>query len=417
VAIWRRIPWVPVAITLVVLLSAAFAVNPIRDAVTGGHVDEARLDVSPAYLAIAPISNVLDTLTLLTVAQHISVILWAIGVFALVRVLRARTRTTTVRRETVASLVFLLALVLTYTAGALMPRPMAQLAVSDLGVLSVDFHAHTKYSHDGRAGWAEDDVRNWFRGAGFDVVYVTDHRTFEGAERGIASNPGLAGEGTMIVQGLEAFYRGEHVNVLSAGRRFKGLTTPDMKDIDPQSMALASLLTNASPIMIETVPANLAKVPAPTDSGAPGVAAIEVVDGSPRGLAQTRNERARILRIADSLNLAPVTGTDNHGWGRTAPAWTLMRIPGWRGMNTDSLSRRIEDVLRAARRDATRPVERVVAGGSNPLTIALAGPLVTWRMFTTLGPDERVMWIVWAWLLLIVGRGVKRYRFRPSDTA
>src|SRR5262249_30557845 len=118
-----------------------------------------------------------------------------------------------------------------------------------------------------------------------------------------------------------------------------------------------------------------------------------------------------------SLNLAVVTGTDNHGWGRTAPAWTLMRIPGWRGMNTDSLSRRIEDVLRAVRRDATRPVERVVANGSNPVTIALAGPLVTWRMLTTLGPDERLMWIVWVWLLLIVGRGVKRYRFRPSDTA
>src|SRR5262249_32594098 len=159
---------------------------------------------------------------------------------------------------------------------------MAQLAVTDLGVLAVDFHAHTKYSHDGRAGWTEDDVRNWFHGAGFDVVYVTDHRTYEGAERGIASNPGLAGEGTMIVQGIEAFYRGEHVTVLSAGRRFRGLTTPDMKDIDPQSIALASLLTNASPIMIETVPAKLAKVPAPTDTG-PGVAAIEVVDGSPRG--------------------------------------------------------------------------------------------------------------------------------------
>src|SRR5262245_16567187 len=266
VPILRRIPWVPVAITLLVLLSAAFAVNPIRDAVTRGYVDEARLDVSPAYLAIAPISNVLDTLTLLTVAQHISVILWAIGVFALVRVLRARKRSTTIRRETVASLFFLLALVLTYTVGALMPRPMAQLAVSDLNVLTVDFHAHTKYSHDGRAGWTEDDVRNWFHGAGFDVVYVTDHRTYEGAERGIASNPGLAGEGTMIVQGLEAFYRGEHVNVLSAGRRFKGLTTPDMKDIDNQSIALASLLTNASPILIETVPANLAKVPTPTDS-------------------------------------------------------------------------------------------------------------------------------------------------------
>src|SRR5437764_10613241 len=53
--------------------------------------------------------------------------------------------------------------------------------------------------------------------------------------------------------------------------------------------------------------------------------------------------RQRIVHIADSLNLALVTGSDNHGWGRAAPGWTLMRIPGWRGMSTDSLSRRIED--------------------------------------------------------------------------
>ncbi len=43
----------------------------------------------------------------------------------------------------------------------------------------------------------------------------------------------------MLLQGLEAFYSGEHVNVLSAGRRYRGLTTPDLKDIDEQSSALA----------------------------------------------------------------------------------------------------------------------------------------------------------------------------------
>ena len=416
VSLLRRVPWWPVAITLVVLMTAAFSVDAIRDAATLGPVPEARLAIPPSYLAIAPISNVLDTLTLLTVGQHIAVLLWAIGVFAAIRVYRAR-RGTSIRRELTAAGVFLGAVILTYLVGIVVPRPMAQLAVGELSVLSLDFHAHTEYSHDGRPGWTDEDVRNWHRDAGFDVVYITDHRTFEGAERGIASNPPQAGLGTMIVQGLEAFYRGEHVNVLSAGRRYKGLTTPDLKDIDQQSATLASLLVNASPVMIETVPANLAKVPAPNDSGAPGVMAIEIVDGSPRGLSQTRRERARIVHIADSLNLALVTGTDNHGWGRAAPGWTLMRIDGWRGMSTDSLSRRIEDILRAGRRGATRTVERRVAGGTNPLSLAFAGPLVAWRMFTTLGPNERVMWLVWIWGIVFLTRGLKRFRIRRSTTA
>jgi hypothetical protein len=412
----RRIPWVPVAITLAIFVSAAFAVPAVRDAATLGHVDEAALSTPPAYLALAPISSILDTLTLLTVGQHIAVGLWVIGTFIAIRVWRAR-KGTTIRRELTAALLLLVGIVVTYGAGAILPRPMAQLAVSDLNVLSIDFHAHTRFSHDGRAGWTEEAVRNWYRAAGFDVAYITDHRTFEGAERGIAANPPLAGQGTMLLQGLEAFYRGEHVNVLSAGRRYKGLTTPDTIDIDPQAAAMASLLVTAAPVMIETVPGNLSKVPAANDSGHPGVMAIEIVDGAPRGLSQTRRERARIIKIADSLNLALVTGTDNHGWGRAAPGWTLMRIPGWRGMGTDSLSRRIEDILRAGGREATRPVERRIAGGQSPASLAFAGPLVAWRMLTTLGPDERVMWIVWTWGIVVVARGLRRYRLRPSATA
>ena len=113
------------------------------------------------------------------------------------------------------------AVFVTYAAGAMLPRPMAQLVTSDPNILLADFHSHTKYSHDGRSGWTEDDVREWHRAAGFDVAYITDHATFEGAERGVASNAGQAGQGTMLLQGLEAFYRGEHVNIPNAGRRYR----------------------------------------------------------------------------------------------------------------------------------------------------------------------------------------------------
>jgi predicted metal-dependent phosphoesterase TrpH len=398
-----------------VLITAAVPVDAIRDAATLGSVGEARLDQSAAYLSIGPISNVLDTLTLMTVGQHIAILLWAIGIFALWRVLRARRRATRVRREVVAALLFLTGVVLVYVVGALMPRPMAELVASDGSVVAIDFHSHTEYSHDGRPGWTEDDVRNWHRGAGFDVAYITDHATFEGAERGVAGNASQAGEGTILLQGLEVFYRGEHVNILSAGRRYRGITTPNLKDVDEQALQLAGILAATSPVLIETVPANLDKVPATTQN-APGVNAIEIVDGAPRGLAQTREERAKILHIADSLNLALVVGSDNHGWGRTAPGWTLMRIPGWRGMSTDSLSRRIEDVLRAGRHDATRAVERRVAGGANPLSLVFALPLVAWRMFTTLSADERVMWLIWTWGLVLLVRGLRAYRIRPSAT-
>lgn len=416
VAWHRRIAWFPVGVTLLVILTALFAVSPVRDAVTLGEVGEARLSVSAGYTAIAPLSAVLDTITLLTVAQHIALLLWVILVYVAWRVSRPRGATMPLREARNAA--FLLGgILVTYAAVALLPRPMAALATSDDTVLSIDFHAHTKYSHDGRPGWTEDDVRNWHHAAGYDVAYITDHRSFEGAERGIASNPGQAGEGTMLLQGLEAFFRGEHVNVLDAGRRFKGITTPDLKDVDEQSLSIAAVIPATTPVIIETLPGNLARIPVTTTQGATGVAAIEIVDGSPRGLSQTRRERARIVRIADSLNLALVVGSDNHGWGRAAPGWTLMRIPGWRGMTTDSLSRRIEGVLGIGRREATRNVERRIAGGSTPIALAFAGPAIVLRMLTTLSPDERVMWIVWVWAIALAPRVWRSVRSRRASTA
>lgn len=403
-------------VTLLVLVTSAFAIDPIRDAALMVGVGEARLDVSAPYLSIAPISAILDTLTLLTVAQHIALLLWAIGLFAAWRVLRRKGAEAKPVHEAIAAGVFLVVVFVVYAVGALVPRPMAQLAISDETVLAVDFHAHTKYSHDGRSGWSEDRVRDWMTDAGFAAAYITDHRTFEGAERGIAANPGVAGEGTLLFQGLEAGYKGEHVNILSAGRRFKGITGADLRDIDEQNLNLAYMFPATSPVLIETLPGDFEKVKDTTAKGI-SVVAMELIDGSPRGLAQGRRDRDRIVHLADSLNFALVTGTDNHGWGRAAPGWTLVRIPGWRGMPTDSLSRRIEDVLRVGRRAATRPIERIIAGGQNPISLALTPILVPWRMLTTLSADERVMWIIWCWGLVVLIRVARRYRPRGSPAA
>jgi hypothetical protein len=414
-ALLRRIPWWAVAITLLVMITAAFALDPLRDAATLTSVGEARLSRSAGYIALAPLSDVLDTITLLSIGQHIAIVLWAIALFAIWRVNRAR-RGTTILRELGAAALLLVGIVLVYALAALLPRPMASLALSDDTVLAIDVHSHTKYSHDGRPGWSEDDVREWHRAAGYDAAYITDHATFQGAERGIASNPRLAGEGTLILQGLEAFYKGEHVNVLSAGRRYQGLTTPDLKTVDEQSLALSSILAVTSPVLVETIPGKLDRVPAASDSAA-GVRAIEIVDGSPRGLTQVRRDRARIVHIADSLNLALVAGSDNHGWGRTAPGWTLLRVPGWRGMTADSLSVRIEEILRLGRREATRVVERRVAPGESAIQLVFAAPVVVVGMFTMLSTDERMAWIVWTWAIVLAMRAWRLTRARRAAPA
>src|SRR5439155_9079216 len=148
-------------VSLLVLVTSALVVDPIRDAVTLGDVGEARLSQPAAYLAIAPISSILDTLTLLSVQQHIAMLLYLVAAYAVVRIWRAREMPAARSwREIVAVGLFVLGLLFVYAIAAMAPRPMAQLVRSDATVLAVDFHSHTKYSHDGRAGWDDNDVRD-----------------------------------------------------------------------------------------------------------------------------------------------------------------------------------------------------------------------------------------------------------------
>jgi hypothetical protein len=415
--LYRRIPWFAVATTLLVLLAAALAEDPIRDAITLGPVAEAHIEHSAGYLAIAPISDILDTLSLLGARQHVVVIVSLIVFYIAIRVWRIRTQQPAetgapplrsgIAREARCAALFLLAVVVVYGAAIVMPRPMAALAAepSD-AIVTVDFHSHTRYSHDGRPGWDPADLRAWHHAAGFDAAYISDHRTVQGAELGIADNPTEAGQGTMLLQALEVVWRGEHVNILGANRFYKGVTSLDLRDVDEQALTLASLIGNREPIVVETLPGKLDKLIPARGPGTTGVRAIELVDGSPRGLDQTRVMRSRIVHLADSLNLAMVVGSDNHGWGRAAPGWTLLIVPGWRGMRTDSLAFSIERSLRQGR-EATRVVERRIAGelnGGNALELTLTLPVVTWSLLTTLSVDERVMWVIWVWAVVLAVR-------------
>jgi hypothetical protein len=393
----RQIPWIPLVLTALVVAGAAFAADPIRDAITGGGVTDARLERSLAYVVLGPISSVLDALTLLTVNQVIGFTLWAFGLYIAIRILARFARPVTARREAVYALIAFGSLLVVYGAAVVLPRPMAQLVIARTDAIAVDFHSHTRYSHDGRPGWSAADVRDWHAAAGYNVAYITDHATLDGVREALALDSTVAGQGTMLLPGLEAFYHGEHVNLLNAGTRYRGITTADFREIDDQTLGMASQLEGLEPVLIETIPGNLSAMIAAKGPGTPGVRAIEIVDGSPRGMTQTRRDHARIVHLADSLHLALVAGSDNHGWGKTAPGWTLIRVPLWRGYAPEALSLEIERIIRLGGFEATHVVERTTASAS-PLSVAFALPTVAWSISRTLSADERIAWIFWIWI-------------------
>ena len=408
---YTRAPWTPLAVTLAVILSSGFAVEPVRDAATRADVTEAYLDRTLGYVVMAPISNVLDTVSLLSLRQHIALVSGLVVLFALWRIARnwLTAHRAGVRDHLVVAGVLIVAIVAVYAASALLTRPMASLASNNPNILRIDFHSHTRASHDGHQSARQ--LRSWHARAGYDVAYVTDHGTVEEAERGLAANPARAADGVLLLQGIEVTWTGEHVTILGAERIYRGLLTESKRDVDVRGLELGSLITGREPVVIWNHPHQLDRLPLAGGPGTAGVRAIEIVNGAPDDRDEGRRNHRAIVDLAQRNNLALTTGSDNHGWGYATPGWTLMRIFNWRALAPDDLALRIEQTLRQGGLGATRTVERRIADpGTSAVLLALTVFSAPARMLTTLSNDERVAWLIWTWMIAASAWALRRRR-------
>lgn len=399
---------VAIIITLVVLAAWPLALSPLIDLETLAPAPAAHLALGPAYLVLAPICDVMDALTLLSVSQTVALLVSLAALYVVWRELRWRRFGTTLIREMRAALIALGGLVLFYCIGIVAPRPMARLTLDDADALAIDVHSHTRFSHDGRSSFTPDANRAWHRDAGFDVAYITDHSRFAGARQAATRNPTRAGDGLTSLPGVEYVRNHNHLVTLGAGDS----AWASLGAAEPRGGETRPPLSARDPVIVQTIPDSLSRMPAPDSTGAHGAIAIELSDGSPRGIEQSQRDRTRIIRLADSLDLALVAGSDNHGWGRTAVAWSVMRLPGWRALSPDSLGEAIANRVHAARRRAVEVVARRSpdAGQYRALVVATL-PAVAWNILRTMSPFERLSWIAWAWIATAVATyGLARRR-------
>jgi len=156
-------------------------------------------------------------------------------------------------------------------------------------------------------------------------------------------------------------------------------------------------------MLLLSMPGDILRIPLSMTTGAVRVAAIEVSDGSPRGMAQTARDQEAILALAGKLHLAIVSATDNHGWGRTSPAWSVMRIPGWRAMTPTELDIAIRRTIMTRGPRAIEVIaRRIPSPPRGKLDVALSGVAVALVMMRTMSFTDRVSWIVWSWALSLL---------------
>ena len=392
-------------------MTAVFSLSPLMEVTRLNAPATASLRTPLAYDVFAPVSNVLDALTLLSPPRYwatfalCAVIFlgvwthrcaWSRAGFSAARLLRA-------------ALGFMGGVVAVLGVMLVATRPMASLALGNRDLIAVDFHSHTEASHDGRPGFDPEKNREWHSSSGFDAAYVTDHMTFDGALTGAARNPARSGEATVLLPGVELRDGDEHPILIGVDPRRMRITSPDW-----QGAAVEADGGPVPPMLLLSMPGDILRIPMSETEGPVRLAGIEAADGSPRGMAQAARDRDAILALAANLHLSVVSASDNHGWGRTAPAWSVMRIPGWREMTPSELDIAIRRTIMTRGSQAIEVIARRTAGPpQNTMAVAAGGIAVALVMLRTMSLPDRFSWIVWSWgICLISLRNARRNSYK-----
>ncbi|HET7790900.1 MAG TPA: hypothetical protein VFK78_08905 [Gemmatimonadales bacterium] len=368
----RRHP-IAVALAILVLVTAIGPLPPLVDAATGSPAGDGALVRPLLYVFLAPLSDVLDALTFLSVERAEALLLtWSV-VLALWWGLRSR------GWRRIAGAVAGPVVVVAFAAATVaLPRPVPRLTVSDSSLAVVDYHAHTQASHDGRKGWTASDLAQWHARQGFTGSYVTDHNSiFMGGVPGTFN----------LLQGVEWSVFDQHVIAL-------GPVQPiDRSQFDHSTAAMLRIfaeLHRQGAVGIASLPEYWRNHFDELDQfiGA-GVDGFEIVTCAPKALGFPAGARHDVLELAQRHDLLVIGASDNHGWGAVTCVWNVTS-PGPKGFRTNHV--------------LARPLALLQDGPAES-----AGVTQFWFMLRGLSWAERASWLTWI-LVIAIYLGLPRRR-------
>jgi hypothetical protein len=369
----------PIALGLIalILVSATSALPSVVDVGGGAPPLDAELVRPAAYTAIAPLSNVLDALTFLTIDRAKALLLVWVPALALWGFLRPPLPARSRRLRIVGAVLGAATVPMLGVAAVLLPRPVPSLVVADSAFTVIDYHAHTERSHDGRKGWTARDLAEWHAAQGFGASYVTDHNILFTDD---FTDP------IPLLPGVEWSVYDQHIIALGTvtliDRAAFSRDTPSM-------LRLFAELHRHGAIGIASLPEYWRNHWGDLDAFvAAGVDGFEIVTCAPKALAFPADDRVRVLRLAAKRDLLVVGASDNHGWGKVTCVWNLSS-PSAHGYRSN--------------RVIARPIA-LAQGDWEPWTAAYTQP---WLMLRSLSWSERSSWITWI-LLILIYRAVPR---------
>lgn len=397
----RRLPLLSILLTLGLLaarvLRAAVFTDPLGNTLPEGL----HLGIPTLHLILSPLFDLWDGVSLLSMSRLKGFMAGLLVLFIAWRAIAAFRRRSLdpdagppvgLVRELGVLLLALVALAAFVAGGMLWHRPMVSLQGLPPNLVTVDFHSHTRASHDVTGtlmqGFDAEASRRWHHSGGFDIAFVTDHNTVEG----FPADWRQAGS-TLLCPGLEISAWRAHIVLLG---------TEQVLDRTPYGGSLDGLLrllreSRSHGLAIASLPEYDRNHWGNLDSlVAAGIAGFEIVNASPKANDFSAARRDSIVALARKHNLLLLAVTDSHGWGATVLAWNLVRLPGT--ATCPALMNRLRSGGTSAVQIAERHHLRREAWW--PWILTPVG--VVWESWRSLTVLQVGSWIVWIWLVGIV---------------
>jgi hypothetical protein len=362
-----------VALGLAVLAAAFVPLPALVDAVTGSPAGDAELALPFGYIVLAPISNLLDALTQLSLDRAYFLLVTWVLLFGIIGAVRPGSRARRIWRASIG----VIAPIALAAMAVLLPRPVPRLVTAETGVTVLDFHSHTAASHDGRHGWTPERLAEWHAAQGFQAAYVTDHNVpFDGSNDAVIP----------LLPGAEWSVYRQHIVQLG--------TTP-LIDLTPYShdtpgmVGLFAAQHAQGAIAIASLPEYWRNHWDDLDQFvAAGVDGFEIVNCAPKALEFPSSDRRAVIALASHHDLLAVGASDNHGWGKVTCVWNLAR-EGEHGFKDNQV------------------LARPIALAQGDLPSWDAGYTQPWLMLRGLSWPERISWLTWI-SLITIWRGMPR---------
>jgi predicted metal-dependent phosphoesterase TrpH len=290
----------------------------------------------------------------------------------------------------------------------LVPLPSWRLSADGSDVIIADLQSHTFASHDGLVSARENLARH--AAGGYDVVAVTEHNDPRGSFEAEALAE-MRALGTGVIPGVEWREPGGGYLLalgLDGAKRPPVMTGPTAFAVSfcDEVHRLHSGAALALPWKISAE--GIRRL------AAAGVDGFEIVNA---GHPDTPPEvRAAILDEARKRGLVLVASSDSHGWGCFTRTWTVVNVPGAKGLKPGARARAVVAALRERRAGDITPV---VAGYMGPASTARAvfTPVVEFARYAMeLSAVRVIAWWIWAGAILGAAEFLRRARMRPGRT-